>query len=238
MKRRVLCLDCDGVIFDVVNMMKSIISRLNYICSDEFKTKVIDRLYQNNELELYNRYSIIQKITRDEVLEEVNDLYKGKIDYNKIYVIENTYPGVIELIKKIYDSGYFDKIYITTHVNSEKEIIAKKKFFAKYLPMVEVRCYYFHEMPYDHNKDNYFQNANRTRSNKPKLFFEDTHENPKFTHFVDDSEVICNEARALGAKATHRYPEDDNPCGVFYKMLEDNIEYIDDNSKKLSKLYH
>ena len=228
MGRRVLCLDCDGVIFNTVQMMKNIISGINYCCSDDFKIKIIDRAYKNNEMDLWKIYTDIQKITRDEVLEETNDLYKGRIDYDKMYVFDNTFHGVIEIINMIWEAGLFDKIYITTHVNSMQEITAKKRFFDKYLPMAELFTIKFNDKPYIPDKKNYYENANRKRTNKPQEFFNAKHERPESTTFIDDSYSICNQARALGAKAFYRDSESDNPLLVFQEMVND----LKQNNKK------
>lgn len=231
MERKVLVLDCDGVIFDVVRLMKDITSKINWCCSDEFKEKVIDHAFKNNETDLYNKYNAIHKITKDEVLEETSDLYEDKISYDEIYKMENTFPHVIELIKEIWDSKLFNKIYICSHVNSLKEIMAKKKFFAKYLPMVDVKCYYFNDQPYIHDKGKYYENANRKRSNKPRQFFRETHEKPDTCYFIDDSSTICGEARMDGAHATYRDPDEEDPLAVFQEML-DTIFNINDNKTK------
>ena len=228
MGRRVLCLDCDGVIFNTVHMMKNIISGINYCCSDDFKIKIIDRAYKNNEMDLWRIYTDIQKITRDEVLEETNDLYKGRIDYNNMYVFDNTFHGVIEIINMIWASKLFDKIYITTHVNSAQEIEAKKKFFDEYLPMVELFTIRFNDKPYISDKKKYYDNANRKRTNKPQEFFNAKHEKPENTTFIDDSSSICDQARALGAKAFYRDSESDNPLLVFHEVIND----LKENSKK------
>jgi hypothetical protein len=219
MERRVLCLDCDGVIFDTVNMLKEMIANINFLCSDEFKSQYIDRAYQNNEMDLVNMYTRIQIITRDEVLEETKDLYKGRILYSKIYVIKNTFAGVIDAIRAIYNTGYYDKIYITTHVNTIQESLAKQEFFSEYLPFVEVFTIQFKDTPYDHDKGNYFANANRQRTNKPLEFFKSKHEDPKATTFVDDADSICRQAIELGADA-YFCGKEESPLSVFYAILE------------------
>lgn len=233
MERRVLVLDCDGVIFNVVKLMKDLVAKINYVCSDDFKIKIIDRAFEQGETELYNKYNAIHKITKDNVLEETSDIYENKIDYDKIYTMKNTFPHVIEMISIIWESGLFDKIYIASHVNSEREVQAKKKFFAEYLPMVDVRCYYFNDQPYIHDKEKYFENALRKRSNKPKYFFKDTHEKAEHCYFIDDSSTICEEARYEGAEATHRDPDAEDPLSVFRDMLESL--YSDNNKIKILK---
>ncbi len=236
MDRRVLVLDCDGVIFDVVKLMKDIISKINWCCSDEFKTKVIDQAFARNEMELYNKYNAIHKITKDEVLEETSDLYQNKINYDEIYTIDNAFPNVIELIREIWESRLFDKIYIASHVNSEKEILAKKRFFAEYLPFVDVRCYYFNDQPYIHDKERYYENAFRKRTNKPRQFFKETREHPEQCHFIDDSSTICGEAKVDGAQATWRNPDEEDPTAVFQEML-DSIFNIEDSKVKSLRHY-
>ena len=220
MAKRVLCLDCDGVIFNTNDMYKELITNINYICSDDFKNNVIDRAYQQNDMDSVSTYTRIQIITRDEVLEEVKDLYKNRIPYKEMYTIGNTFPGVISLIKEIAETGYFDKIYITTHINTIRESLAKKEFFSKYLPMVEVFTIQFKDRPYIHDKTRYFDNAERQRTNKPLEFFNAKGGNPKGVLFVDDSESICNQARALGAQAIHCDNIRNTPLFIFHSILE------------------
>ena len=237
MERRVLCLDCDGVIFNTVNILKELISNINYCCSDDFKSNVIDRAYKNNDMDLVNIYTRIQIITRDEVLEETKDLYKNRINYGEIYTYKNTFPNVVETIKAICDSGYFDKIYITTHVNTVQESLAKKAFFSKYLPMVEVFTIQFKDRPYVHEKENYFENANRQRTNKPLEFFKAKRENPHGTIFVDDSESICQQAHELGAQSIHCDGEINTPLSIFCAIYE-NIENNYNNSNMRKTIFH
>jgi len=232
MERRVLCLDCDGVIFNTVNILKELISNINYCCSDDFKSNVIDRAYRNNDMDLVNIYTRIQIITRDEVLEETKDLYKNRIDYGEIYTYKNTFPGVVEIIRDICESGYFDKIYITTHVNTIQESLAKKEFFSKYLPMVEVFTIQFKDRPYNHDKENYFENANRQRTNKPLEFFKEKKENPHCSIFVDDSESICHQAIELGSHAIHCDGEKNTPLSIFCAIHEEIMNSYNNGDKK------
>ena len=220
MERRVLCLDCDGVIFNTVHMIQEIIAKINYCCSQEFQEKNIDRALQNNQMELYDKYRRIRKITIDEVLEETRDIYKNRIRYDEMYVYKNTFYGVIEMIAAICEARIFDKIYITTHVNSLQEVLAKTQFFGDYLPQVEVFTIPFNSEPYDPDKRNYYENFNRKRTNKPAEFFKAKGEDPANTIFIDDSESICSQARELGAVAYICNSKTDDPLSVFEEMLE------------------
>ena len=233
MARRILCIDLDGVVFDVVNLMKEIMSKINYICSEEFKEKVIERAYRDNERELYNKYNAIQKITIDEVLEERRDMYVKRIPYHELYTLEHTFPGVVEYIRMIITNKYFDKIYFTTHVNSPDEVKSKKAFCEKYFPETELCCFMFNGAPYIDDKNRYFENADRKRSNKPLQFFATTKEKPETASFVDDSDSICGEARQLGARAEHRAPYEE-PCDALERILE-AVTYEIENENRLSK---
>ena len=220
MGRRVLCLDCDGVIFNTVSMCQNILSEINYCCSDDFKDKIIGQAYKNNDMNSVNMYTQIHIITKDEVLEERKDIYKNRINYSEMYVLKNTYPGIIDIIMAIYETGYFNKIYITTHVNTVREAMAKKAFFSKYLPMVEVIAIPFKKDPYIDDKDFYFDNANRKRTNKPLEFFGVTNEDPESALFVDDTEAICKQAIELGSEAMFCNHDFQNPISLFYELLE------------------
>ena len=241
----VLALDCDGVIVNSLPLMDKCIADINYVASDEFASKVIreHRMreaflldnYFKNDLDLYNKYSKqeqeiferllkVNRITKDEVLEEVHPMYKNRIDYFTIYRIENVFRGVFGIIRYLYEKKKFKKIYIVTQFNSVLEVLAKYSLFKKYLsdengnPMVEVVFIPFHDKentPYIYDKERYFENGDRKRTNKAEYFAMATGENPKKTIYIDDSIGICEEAEILGAKAFYRDKECQDPLRVF-----------------------
>ena len=125
------------------------------------------------------------------------------------------------MINAICDAEIFDEVYITTHVNSLDEIYAKQEFFGTYLPKVKVFTIPFLDAPYDDNKDNYYENFNRQRTNKPVEFFKATGHDPEYTTFIDDGKSICAQATELGATAYHCESDKVEPLLVFQQMLAD-----------------
>ena len=125
----------------------------------------------------------------------------------------------------------FDEIYITTHVNTIGEVMAKESFFSEYLPSVKLFAIPFNDTPYNPDKSSYYDNANRKRTNKPFEFFKSTGENPTNTIFIDDTLSICEQAKFLGATAFHRKADDNNPLTVFYEMVN-YVNELDSITKK------
>lgn len=235
MERRILCIDCDGVIFNTVQTMQKILAKINYILGPEFEEKNIKEAERNKNFDLADKYRRIRKITTDEVLEERRDFYKNRIRYRELYQEKNTFYGVVDMISAICEAGIFDEIYITTHVNSLDEIYAKQEFFGDYLPQVKVFTIPFNDQPYDDNKENYYENFNRQRTNKPVEFFKATGHDPKNTIFIDDSKSICAQAIELGAKAYHCESEKVEPLSIFELILEDLGKRINlGDSKKMT----
>lgn len=231
----ILALDCDGCVMDTVGILEDLVAQINYCCSREFKTKIMDRAYNNNEMEQFKMYSDINRITKDEVLEELFDLYKNRIDYDELYQLKHAFKNVVKVITVFYNLGIFKKMYVVSHINSYREIEAKKRFFEKYLPFMELVFIPFHDKPYSYDKNCYYENANRKRTNKPEYFFKLTKEDPKHTIFIDDSSTICDEAKEYGCKAFYRNRESDDELAVFREMY-DNIMGIENEDEKMNTL--
>ena len=235
----VLVLDCDGIIMDSVKLIEEAVARVDYRCKKKYiecikawsqrkEAEITDKFFWEdhdtydrliNDLHMtVDRYIKINRITFDEVVEEVFPNYIDKIDYESIYQIVNAYPGVIEKIKELFHSKKIRKIYICTHCNSKSEINAKKRFFKEYLPMIEVIFVHFHDMPYIYNSNRYFENKERKRTNKAERFFSSVDEDPANTIFIDDSREICDEAECLGSMAIYRDRTMNDPLQPFREL--------------------
>lgn len=206
MKEDILCLDCDGVIFDDLELINQELSKIDYLASDEYKTTIQSLIEEragnySENLELLEKHNLL----KDQILEEVFSQYQKKIPYSKIFVLENTFPGVVETIKKIWLMGRFKKIYVVTHCNSHEEIKCKKNFFRDYLPFVEFVPIKFHATRYFYDDLRDRNNMDRERSNKIKIFnlLFDGLEMDKI-YFIDDSKSICDEVNKEGAHALYR----------------------------------
>ena len=147
---KILCIDFDDVIFKTKPRIEEIVKTIEYYATEEYLNSII----HDNSLDLET-----QKILRmehfeykDRVLEEVDDKYKNRIDYDKIFETNEIYPHTIEYIRYLCNCGKFDKVYILTHCNVDREINAKRKFINKYLPGLEIIPVFFHKDKYEPGK--------------------------------------------------------------------------------------
>ena len=219
MAKRRLLLDCDGVIFDSTRLIDKYVQKIEFRASDKY-CELLNKMsadYHNQlhdlEIERSNNVereaninSAIEEVRRlrkahfllkDMVLEEVLPKYKGLIDYARIFRLRNTFPGVIEKIKEICESGIFDEIFIVSHYNSPREAEVKIKFFREYLPMVKVILVKFHQDDFILGDD--AKNSSRQRSNKIIEFSNQTGiVDHSHSSFIDDTLSIIEEAIEIG----------------------------------------
>ena len=99
---------------------------------------------------------------KDQVLEESLPEYVNRIPYDKIYIVENIFPGVLELIHKLYDMGIYTEIIVNTHVNVDSEIKAKRILLETAFPPTKFIPVQF----YLERRLNNGMGIKRTRSNK------------------------------------------------------------------------
>lgn len=255
MNNRYLILDCDGVIFDSLKLIDVEVQKIKYEASDAYLQKLIkdskklhDRLHdleqeRDDSSELRKIKSSILKLSKlrlthfdhkDLVLEEVLPEYKNRIDYSKIYTIDNVYPGVIELIKEIWNQGIYDKIFVNSQVNPDSEIEAKVNFFNEYLPMVQFVPVRFHLEPYfdlvTHKKNN-----NRKRSNKIECFKIMTGiEDLSNSSFIDDTSGVIEEAKKAGVGNCYYKTKDMDTNHLLRNAVVDTL-YVAKGIKVLTK---
>ena len=183
-------------------------------------------MYSKMEQESFNRLLKVNRITKDEVLEEVYPIYQNRINYFDIYRIENVFAGVFEIVDFFQKTNRFKKIYIATQFNAILETLGKSKLFKQNLRGVEIVFIPFHDKevtPYIYDKARYFENADRWRTNKAEYFAMLTGEDPKKTIYIDDSIGICQEAERMGSKAFLRDRDCADPVKVFHEV-EDYME--------------
>ena len=252
MAKKLLLLDCDGVIFDSNRLIDEQVQKIYYCASDKYCTYLNDLAARlQNEIDQLNmerpndselkkskereKEAVKELISdhfyaKDMVLEEVLPEYKNRIDYFKIYQKENLYPGVLEKLYEIIGMGIFDDMYIVSHYNSENERRAKETFFEAYLPGVKVLLMKFHKEPFIYGAENKKENKKRERTNKILEFRDLTGEEDfSMTSFVDDSLSIIEEAEK---KVKHCFYKDKVTNTIFFldKAVEFAI-YDNDNSK-------
>ena len=217
-----LILDCDGVLFPA-DLIDPQVQKINYRASkkyyEELKSdkRILDELWDEYEFERRDKTNLSQEQQdvirkkeknanariehfdlKNQVLEEVLDEYKKRINYKIVYQIENSDYLVVNLINLISNANRFDDIYILSHVNSDEEIEAKTLFFEKFLPNVKLLFPKYHE-------DSYFdpetgkKREERPRTNKIEYFKKHTGiEDLSESLFIDDEESIVAEAKVAG----------------------------------------
>lgn len=233
-KKYILVLDLDGVVFNSLKLIDSMVYRIEEKASDWYlqkNNKEIRDLSEELRQLKYERVSItnrrreeierrIAELERlndehfeykDLVLEEVFDKYKGLIGYSNIYLLKNMFEGVIETIWTIYQSGIFERIIGASHCNVESEANAKIEACGKHLPMMEVIPIPFHIEPFFDPLTG--QKLKRERTNKIEYLQKVlglSDEDLSRVVFVDDTISIINEAMELGVgMCYHKRPFDD-----------------------------
>lgn len=170
---------------------------------------------------------------KDQVLEETEEKYANIIDYDKIYVKENIYPGVLEALWEIYDKGIYVKLLNNTHVNKERESVAKERLLKAEFPPMEFVPILFHIFPY---RDMEGPNNNRQPSDKVlRMTRNNRYINPLVSTYVDNSKSVIRLANKLGYR-TYFVDKNDNPRDIIVDAANDTIDIVHGGKiKKLSR---
>ncbi len=159
------------------------------------------------ELENVDRRINYHYRVRDYVLEEKLPQYVNKIPYHELYTVKNVFPGVLELVHKLYDMGIYVEIIVCSHVNVESEIRAKKILLDKEFPPVKfVPVQFYLERILTGNV------TERVRSNKPERLLETLPYLKDYINYilmVDNSRSVLTEADELGFKCFFVRENDD-----------------------------
>ena len=151
--KKILCIDFDDVIIKTKPLVEKIVATYCRKATDKFE-KLVNQNYADCCIDdetkriLHNEHLDF----KDRVLEEVDEEYVGRIDYDQIINIDNIYPRGIEYINYLCKSGLYDEIYILSHYNVEREKEAKRKFIEKYFPTIKLIAVPFHKEKYQKNK--------------------------------------------------------------------------------------
>lgn len=146
---RILCIDFDDVIFKTKQVVEPLLETINYKSSVAYLRSLEDpRIDEETKKEKFDEY-LEQK---DRVLEEVDDKYKGCIDYDQIFSTDYVYPNTFRYIQYLLNSEKFDKVYILSHCNVEREVIAKRKFIERHWPGLELIAVPFHIEKFEEGK--------------------------------------------------------------------------------------
>ena len=259
MEQKKCCLisDYDGVLVDSLPLIDEYVKEIDYKASDEYGRKLFERtdylnkekqrleeerdIYGKEMQEINTELAELDRLRskhydhKDIILEEVNPEYRGLINYHEIYKIENAYPGVMELINKIWELNIYHQIIVNSNVNVESEIVAKKALLKEYLPMVKFVPVRFHLDPY-YNPITGLSNKNRVPSNKLAVLIKTVRNIDVInSSVVDDTKGVIEKGIALGFNCYHRRIEDD-VRDVFINACNDTIDSVHEQKiKKLSR---
>lgn len=172
-------------------------------------------------------------IIKDQVLEETEKKYENLIDYDKIYTLENVYPGVLELLWEIYEKGIYKKLFNNTHTNKLREETPKKILLRDEFPPMTFVPVRFHIMPY---RDHEGINLNRKPTDKvQRMLVNNTEINPYLSSYVDNSKSVIKCAKVLGFRPYFVDKEQD-PCELILRAANETIDLVHgDKIKKLSR---
>ncbi len=127
-----------------------------------------DMVKLKKDLERLRKQIIEHYKCKDIVREEIFPEFVGLINYTKIYVPENFYPGVLEALWAIHKAGIYPVMAANSQTNSPPEEIAKDYLKSVLPPQMEMFYVRFHEIPY-FNPDGTI-NEKRVASDKWQAF--------------------------------------------------------------------
>lgn len=223
--------DFDGVYIAGEDLMDDYIMEFcrkatNRYCNELFKRQFelltaqqqleSDRnIYGKEMMEIIRELQEIERLLKehfdlkDQVLEESEDKYRNKINYDEIYQRKNIYPGVLELLWKIYDAKIYFMMISNTHVNAEREIIAKRNELKRDFPPMKFVPTRYHIEPY---RDQYgLLNKNRQPSDKVGMLLRTVPIiDPTISPLVDNSKSIITRGKELDL-ITYFVPKNTDP---------------------------
>lgn len=169
---KILCIDFDDVIFKTKPIVEKLLEEIEPMATERALKESLAKLKNsgNNESKdemLRRQISNEHFDYKDRVLEEIDDKYKNRIDYEAIFSSLNVFPGTLQYVNYLQKCGRYDKVYILTHCNVEREVNAKLKFINKHFPGVEMIAVPFH-------RDKYVEGMKRPITSKADFFMEYT----------------------------------------------------------------
>ena len=270
MKDKICCgiYDFDGVLVPGEELMDNDVHAIckeasNAYCEDLFKqqTKLIgiqQQLEQERDIYGYEMQEVQKELEeinkkiknhfklKDQVLEETEPEYKNRINYREIYKKENIYLGVLELLWQIYESKIYEQLIVNTHVNSEREIIAKKDLLQKDFPPMRFIPVKYHILPYRDPFDGMINNNRKPSDKIGRLVNISNYIDVNLSTFIDNTASIIKRGRELGLNCYYveknhdiyieKYPILNTiPGQVIMEAANDTIDRVHDGKiKKLS----
>lgn len=175
------------------NLFDEMLANVNKKASSKYMHNV-SNLYLEQELdeieymELYDEHCEI----RDQILEETEDKYQGKINYFENYLLDDSNKLMIEYIQKVMDVF---PTYIIYFYNTSRECEEKKRICELYFPNAKIMALRYYNL-------DYHKNLQRIRNNKAlfvkkKLSLSDL----QGCFLFDKSIASCDEWTELGGMA-------------------------------------
>ena len=248
--------DFDGVIMDSLPLIDGHVKKLDYKASDEYCKKLVDqsnychmekqRLEEEQKFNSKEYLAIIAEIEelrrkrkehydhKNIVLEEVYPETRNKIPYDEIYQLENAFDGAIETLTRIWERYIYHRFIVCSNVNTGSEILSKRVFIKKYLPMAIFIPLQFFIDPY-FDPESGLKNRNRIPTDKLDVLVKrDSTIDIHNSDAIDDTKGVIESGIRLGFNCYHR-GINDNVNEIFITAANNTIDRVHDGKiKKLS----
>ena len=258
-----LILDFDGVLLPGEELMDEYVYEICKEASDKYRAELfqkkielieIQNQLENERIDSDTSYKIKKELDniqakinasynkKDQVLEETEPEYVNRIPYHDIYIVKNFYPGIVELVHKIHEMGIYAQIIVNTHVNAEREIIAKSILLNNHFPPVKFVPRKFHVERY------YDEYGDVVKGRKPsdkvgKLLEICPFIVPERSTLVDNTKWIIDRGKEFGLRCFFVEKNKDSfilanptlnpiPAQVILDAVNDTVENVHQNKVK------
>ena len=177
----------DGQVFE------DALEQVEYKASQKYLQRIA-KLFCDNQINETDYRVLLEEHRdyKDRVLEEVDDKYKGKIDFKKIYEINKSNEGMVDYIRKMSKTI---ETYLIFYYNTSREFIEKIHVCNEFFPDCQIIGINFYQ-------DSYNQDFERERTNKA-LYIKRYLRLGSLENcmLIDKSSRSCNEWNELNGQA-------------------------------------
>ena len=142
---RLFCIDVDDVVYNLADKVEEVLEKIDSRATRKFRAwaatqgTVDEETYRKKSYAILN--AILEELTYVDVNLENESITKRnykRIDYEKLYVDENLFPGVIENINYLLQNRRENDFYIfLSHYNPEREAEIKTKKWYELFPTID-----------------------------------------------------------------------------------------------------